>query len=52
MREGRDRRPQAGPVSSQLILPKTAIPTVGYFACLIDTEGNLLGVMQADKNAK
>jgi uncharacterized protein len=36
----------------QLVMPKTAIPTVGYFAYLTDTEGNLFGVMQADKNAK
>jgi uncharacterized protein len=34
------------------VMPKTAIPTVGYFAYLEDTEGNLFGVMQADKNAK
>src|SRR5260370_15031872 len=36
----------------KLVMPKTAIPTVGYFAYLTDTEGNLFGVMQADKNAK
>ncbi len=36
----------------KLILPKTPIPTVGYFAYCEDTEGNLFGVMQADKNAK
>ncbi len=36
----------------KLISAKTAIPTVGYFAYLEDTEGNLFGVMQPDKNAK
>jgi len=36
----------------KLVMPKTAIPTVGYFAYLEDTEGNLFGVMQPDKNAK
>jgi predicted enzyme related to lactoylglutathione lyase len=36
----------------KLVMPKTAIPTVGYFAYLTDTEGNLFGVMQPDKNAK
>src|SRR3989475_8366569 len=36
----------------KLVMPKTTIPTVGYFAYLTDTEGNLFGVMQADKNAK
>jgi len=34
------------------ILPKTPIPTVGYFAYCEDTEGNMFGVMQADPNAK
>jgi hypothetical protein len=36
----------------KLVMPKTPIPTVGYFAYLEDTEGNLFGVMQADTNAK
>jgi predicted enzyme related to lactoylglutathione lyase len=36
----------------KLIMPKTAIPTVGYFAYCEDTEGNLFGVIEADKNAK
>jgi predicted enzyme related to lactoylglutathione lyase len=36
----------------KLIMPKTAIPTVGYFAYCQDTEGNLFGVMQSDPNAK
>jgi predicted enzyme related to lactoylglutathione lyase len=36
----------------KLIMPKTAIPTVGYFAYLEDTEGNLFGVMQPNQNAK
>ncbi len=34
------------------ILPKTPIPTVGYFAYCEDTEGNVFGVMQPDPNAK
>jgi uncharacterized protein len=36
----------------KMIMPKTAIPTVGYFAYCEDTEGNLFGVMQPDTNAK
>ena len=36
----------------KLVMPKTPIPTVGYFAYLEDTEGNLFGVMQPDTNAK
>lgn len=35
-----------------LVTPKTPIPTVGYFAYLQDTEGNLFGVMQSDQNAQ
>ena len=34
------------------IMPKTPIPTIGYFAYCEDTEGNIFGVMQADPNAK
>ncbi|HET8922828.1 MAG TPA: VOC family protein [Candidatus Acidoferrum sp.] len=34
------------------IMPKSPIPGVGYFAYCEDTEGNMFGVMQADKNAK
>jgi predicted enzyme related to lactoylglutathione lyase len=36
----------------KLIMPKTPIPGVGYFAYCEDTEGNVFGVMQADANAK
>ncbi|HEY2548117.1 MAG TPA: VOC family protein [Candidatus Acidoferrum sp.] len=34
------------------IVPKTPIPTIGYFAYCEDTEGNVFGVMQTDPNAK
>jgi predicted enzyme related to lactoylglutathione lyase len=34
------------------IMPKTPIPTIGYFAYCEGTEGNVFGVMQADPNAK
>jgi len=36
----------------KLVMPKTPIPTIGYFAYLEDTEGNLFGVLQSDANAK
>jgi uncharacterized protein len=36
----------------KLIMPKTAVPTVGYFAYCQDTEGNMFGVMQFDPSAK
>ena len=35
----------------ELAVPKTPIPTVGYFAYLKDTEGNLFGVMESDSSA-
>jgi len=36
----------------KLVMPKTPIPGVGYFAYCEDTEGNMFGVMQADSSAK
>lgn len=33
-------------------MPKTAIPTIGWFAYCSDTEGNTFGVMQPDAGAK
>jgi uncharacterized protein len=35
-----------------IALPKMPIPGVGWLAYAKDTEGNIFGVMQADKNAK
>ena len=35
-----------------LIMPKTPIPGVGYFAYCVDPEGNVFGMLQADVNAK
>lgn len=34
------------------LLPKSAIPGIGYFAYCEDTEGNMFGMMQRDVNAK
>jgi uncharacterized protein len=36
----------------KLVMPKTAIPGVGYFAYCEDTEGNMFGVMHPDNSAK
>jgi len=36
----------------KLVMPKTPIPGVGYFAYCEDTEGNMFGVMQADSGAR
>lgn len=36
----------------KVIVPKMAIPGVGYFAQCLDTEGNCFGIIQMDQNAK
>lgn len=36
----------------KVVMPKTAIPTIGWFAYCTDTEGNTFGVMQPDTNAR
>jgi len=36
----------------QVIMPKTAIPYVGYIAKFLDTEGNLICGMQYDNSAR
>ena len=36
----------------KIIVPKAAIPGVGWFAYFADTEGNVSGIMQSDPEAK
>jgi predicted enzyme related to lactoylglutathione lyase len=36
----------------KILAPKMPIPGVGYFAQCMDTEGNIFGIIQMDKNAK
>lgn len=36
----------------QLIVPKVAIPRVGWFAQCTDTEGNVFGIIEMDDAAK
>jgi predicted enzyme related to lactoylglutathione lyase len=36
----------------QVIVPKTAIPKVGWFVLCLDTEGNKFGLMEEDPNAQ
>lgn len=36
----------------QVALPKMAVPGVGWLAYVKDTEGNILGMMQSDPDAK
>lgn len=35
-----------------LVVPKFAIPTIGWLAYAKDTEGNIFGMMQSDSSAK
>jgi predicted enzyme related to lactoylglutathione lyase len=35
----------------KLVVPKMGIPGIGHLAYCSDTEGNIFGVMQADKSA-
>jgi predicted enzyme related to lactoylglutathione lyase len=34
------------------VMPKTAIPGIGWFAYCQDTEGNVFGIMQEDSSAR
>ncbi len=36
----------------QVIVPKTAIPKVGWFVLCLDTEGNKFGLMEEDPKAQ
>jgi hypothetical protein len=33
------------------VMPKTAVPGMGWFAWLTDPEGNVLGIWQSDEKA-
>ena len=39
-------------MGGHVISPKMPIPSVGYFAQCKDTEGNIFGIIEMDKNAK
>ncbi|MCZ7356783.1 MAG: VOC family protein [Candidatus Methanoperedens sp.] len=39
-------------LGGNIITPKTAVPGWGYLAMCVDTENNLFGPWQEDKNAK
>jgi predicted enzyme related to lactoylglutathione lyase len=36
----------------QVVMPKMAIPSIGYFAYCSDTEGNVFGIMESDPSAQ
>ncbi len=39
-------------IGGKVIIPKTAIPDVGYFAVCLDTENNSFAIWETDNNAK
>ena len=39
-------------LGGKVVVPKTAIPDVGYFAVCLDTENNSFAIWENDKNAK
>jgi uncharacterized protein len=39
-------------LGASVALPKMAVPTVGWLAYIKDPDGNILGMMQPDSNAK
>ena len=39
-------------MGGQIIIPKMAIPKVGWFAQCMDTEGNMFGIIESDENAE
>jgi predicted enzyme related to lactoylglutathione lyase len=43
---------QVGELGGSIVLPRMAIPAVGWLAYANDTEGNIFGMMQADPAAK
>jgi predicted enzyme related to lactoylglutathione lyase len=36
----------------KILSPKTAVPRIGYMSYCKDSEGNIFGIMQTDRNAK
>lgn len=38
-------------LGGQVIVPKTAVPTMGYFAQCLDTEGNVFALWEEDPSA-
>lgn len=41
-----------GELGGAIVVPRMAIPTVGWLAYASDTEANIFGIMQADAGAK
>jgi len=43
---------RVGELGGSIALPKMAVPMVGWLAYVKDSEGNIVGLLQADANAK
>jgi len=43
---------KVGELGTMVVVPKMAIPGVGWLAYAVDTEGNIFGMMQPDTAAK
>ena len=43
---------KVGELGTMVVVPKMAIPSVGWLAYANDTEGNIFGMMQMDAAAK
>ena len=39
-------------LGGKVLVPKMPVPTMGYFAVCMDTEGNVFGLWEADPQAK
>ena len=39
-------------LGGKVVVPKTAVPTMGYFVVCTDTENNIFAIWEMDKNAK
>jgi predicted enzyme related to lactoylglutathione lyase len=39
-------------LGGSLVVPKTPVPTMGYFAVCMDTENNAFGIWETDENAQ
>jgi predicted enzyme related to lactoylglutathione lyase len=42
---------KAESLGGQIVMPKTAVPGMGWFLYIKDTEGNIFGVWESDPNA-
>jgi uncharacterized protein len=39
-------------LGGKVVVPKQAVPTMGFFAICLDTENNTLGIWETNQNAK